>query len=128
MVPETSCFDAQIADSALEAIMQATLAQCPIPNSIKTQNNVVACDRDTGWEIPGCLVAQIDESAILPAANFEKLDTAIELVFGEGASVGFVCSIADSFADGKPLPGRCCLDAPYSKANETTWGQPVRAL
>jgi hypothetical protein len=131
LVAETSCFDAQIADAALEAILQVDLQQCSIPNQIEvltTTTREVPCNADTFNPDPAneCLVATLDEDNVLPNANFDKLDTAIQLVFGEGASVGFVCSIAESVAnDDKPLPGRCCLDAPYSKTDPDTWGQPV---
>ena len=53
--------------------------------------------------------------------DFEPLDTALEFVFGEKASVGLICSFADSLQEGKGIPGRCCLDAPYQTS--APWGQ-----
>jgi hypothetical protein len=73
----------------------------------------------------GCEYAKVEgTSNVFAGGDFEELDTAIELVFGEKASVGFICSIAESVAgDNKTLPGRCCLSAPFQ--TDDPWGQPV---
>lgn len=114
--------NAEVADAAIEAVMNVDPPSCSLPN-FKT-DPIFDC-QNPSKDNPVCLYAEVIEEAILLGADFAKIDTAIELIFGESASVGFVCSIAESVADGKQIPGRCCLDAPYSKQNETTWGQPV---
>ena len=60
--------------------------------------------------------------SIFAVSDFEPLDKGIELVFGDKASVGLICSFADSLQEGKGIPGRCCLDAPYQTS--APWGQP----
>ena len=76
----------------------------------------------------GYYATVLPDDSIIPEDYFSTIDNAIELVFGERASVGFVCSLSESVAnDGKTLPGYCCLDAPYSTTNVDAWGQPVSA-
>jgi len=60
--------------------------------------------------------------SLFAVSDFEPLDKGIELVFGDKASVGLICSFADSLQEGKGIPGRCCLDAPYQTS--APWGQP----
>lgn len=57
------------------------------------------------------------------AEFFQPVDTALELVFGEKPSPGFICGIKDRVVhDGKPLPGTCCLDAAYQLYDDH-WGK-----
>ena len=75
-----------------------------------------------------CVAAKMNTASgvtLFSGEDFSRIDTAIELVFGERSSVGFICSIANSVVDDNlNLPGRCCLDAPYQNL-DNFWGTPV---
>ena len=65
------------------------------------------------------------QDAIRDCDQFAPLQTALELVFGSHTSPGFICGIKDAVVnDGVPMPGTCCLDAPY-ELDGKNWGQPV---
>jgi hypothetical protein len=52
-------------------------------------------------------------------------DNAMEMVFGEETSVGYLCGVKDAVTDPKrnvPIPGYCCLDTPTSSS---PWGKSV---
>jgi len=53
-----------------------------------------------------------------------KLDESIAFLFGNGTTIGQVCSYAKGLESKKveTIPGFCCLDAPYEAQD---WGQTV---
>ncbi|CAB9512779.1 expressed unknown protein [Seminavis robusta] len=54
---------------------------------------------------------------------FEPMTRGFELTFGERPSPGFICGIKDAIVkDGKSIPGKCCLDAPW-QGKLDQWGQ-----
>ena len=55
-----------------------------------------------------------------------SLDTSIALIFGNGTTIGQVCSFAKGLKDKTvtDVPGFCCLDAPYESQD---WGEKVRS-
>jgi hypothetical protein len=61
-------------------------------------------------------------------AFYNNITRGFDLVFGERASVGFLCGVKEKAlvkTYGKtPLPGYCCLDAPY-QLNNSNWGSAV---
>ncbi|CAB9521592.1 expressed unknown protein [Seminavis robusta] len=64
------------------------------------------------------------EKAIKECDRFGPVQTALDLVFGSQTSPGFICGIKDAIVnDGVPMPGSCCLDAPYELDGDL-WGQP----
>jgi hypothetical protein len=124
LYPE-ECFNAQTADAVDASVLAINPPNCELPNFVGSNSD---CDISKDFSNNNCRYASVDEDRILEDVDdYEELDIAIQLVFGDKASVGFVCSITESnVTDSRPLPGRCCLDAPYSKTNESLWGQPVR--
>jgi hypothetical protein len=57
------------------------------------------------------------------------LDVASALVFGNGTSVGEICSIADAVTanNESTIPGYCCIDAPLASSDQN-WGSKVSSL
>jgi hypothetical protein len=50
----------------------------------------------------------------------------MELVFGGGTSVGYLCGVKEAVTDptrNVTIPGYCCLDSPT--ASEQSWGKSV---
>jgi hypothetical protein len=56
-------------------------------------------------------------------------DVASALVFGNGTSVGEICSIADAVTanNESTIPGNCCIDAPLASSDQN-WGSKVSSL
>lgn len=60
-----------------------------------------------------------------PKFQSTSLDSSISLLFGNGTTIGQVCSFAKGLEENtvQDLPGWCCLDAPYQSK---IWGEKVR--
>jgi hypothetical protein len=62
------------------------------------------------------------------AAYYDAITRGFDLVFGQRTSIGFICGIKERAlvkTDGEsPLPGYCCLDAPY-QLDILNWGSAV---
>jgi hypothetical protein len=54
----------------------------------------------------------------------KKFQDGLDLMFGDSTSSGYVCGMKQAVLQGKPLPGSCCLDAPYQLAGPD-WGYAV---
>lgn len=68
----------------------------------------------------------IDSGKTCASEYFEAVQHGQQLVLGETSSApGFVCGIANAVVDeDKPVPGTCCLDAPY-ELSDADWGLSV---
>jgi hypothetical protein len=57
--------------------------------------------------------------------DLATVTTALELVFGDKPSIGFICGIKEAVVnDNEAMPGYCCLDAPYQLDGDQ-WGREV---
>ncbi|CAB9517870.1 expressed unknown protein [Seminavis robusta] len=53
---------------------------------------------------------------------FSLFDDGLSLVFGGKPSPGYICGIKEAVVNqNKPMPGRCCLDAPF-QLQDNDWG------
>jgi len=65
------------------------------------------------------------KAAMSECDQFGPIQKALQLVFGANTSPGFICGVKDAVVyDRIPMPGSCCLDAPYELDGDS-WGQPV---
>ena len=68
------------------------------------------------------------QNAIEDCDRFGPIQKALELVFGEKTSPGFICGIKEAVVnEGVAMPGTCCLDAPYELDGDH-WGQRKSTL
>jgi hypothetical protein len=97
-------------------------------------------DQDTWWwlnvqKTPACIGASTSYCPYYAIPEGENLfnaftdpatiTKALELVFGDKPSVGFICGIKEAVVNGnEAMPGYCCLDAPY-QLDEDQWGREV---
>ena len=71
------------------------------------------------------LLAALRQTSIETGLSRSSLDESLAIIFGNGTTIGQVCSYARGLEAGtvEDLPGFCCLDAPYETQN---WGEKVR--
>ncbi len=64
--------------------------------------------------------------ALIKSNQTDLLDSSIALAFGNGTTIGQVCSFSKGLTSRivTNIPGFCCLDAPYQSTNEE-WGEKV---
>ena len=70
----------------------------------------------------GCGVPLQSLGTLYPA---EKFDNAMEMVFGDKTSVGYLCGVKEAVTDparNATIPGYCCLDSP---TDSLPWGKSV---
>ena len=93
-------------------------------DELKADYEVCTSEADADEDIVGDDLTEAYKECLADHFN-EPIGRSLELVFVFSASPGYICGIKEAVVDdGKPLPGYCCLDAPFQLDGEY-WGHQV---